>query len=296
MRSKAALMTTQAGNAVALCGLALALTSACQQKPLCPELGSCGGPDPIGNWDLAPGYPSCMEDLYLPPTDKRLVKATVPAKGESLPEPAIYDWCDLLVNGGRPNPMQAGYYNQPGFFYESGQVGQANLRMMGDGQSGFGDFSLGLARTGIFVLEFPAKCVHQYGAMDGVAVSPTDPSLGTGDVCKQLEGPVRDSGIGEGSYSNTLCYDNPNEAGGCLCQFDVSETGGPFGPWRKINSNTIEFTLQTNFPSRATFCNKGGTLELTGANGDYLFGVKGLRTFRMKQTVVTTPPATPPAP
>jgi hypothetical protein len=281
MRSKASFLPTHAHGVVALCGALAALIAGCAQKPLCPELSDCGGPDPIGNWDLAPNYPSCMEDLYIPATDKRLTKPIVPATREPLPEPAVYDWCDLLVNGGRPTPDQAGYYNQPGFFYESGQVGQANLRINADGT-----YTLGFAKTGVFVLEFPEICVRQYGAMDGAPLTPGDPTSPPADVCKQLEKPIGDSGIGEGSYSNTICVANPNDPGGCLCQFDVSETGGPFGTWTRLSNNTIEFILQTNFPSKVTFCNHGGTLELTGADGDYLFGVKGLRTFMMKQTVV----------
>jgi hypothetical protein len=279
MRSKAPLLPS-ANVVVVLGGLLTVLTSGCAQKPNCPELGDCGGPDPIGNWDLAPGYPSCMEDLYLPATDKRLTKPTVPAAGKPAPEPAVYDWCDLLINGGRPNLMTAGYYNQPGFYYESGQVGQANLRINADGT-----YTLGFARTGVFLLDFPAACVRQYGAMDNASVNPADPNAPMGNVCKQLQPLVNDSGIGEGSYSNTICEPNPQDPGGCLCQFDVSETGGPFGQWYR-SGNTLTFVLQTNFPSKVTFCNHGDTLDLTGADGDYLFAVKGLRTFKMKRTIV----------
>lgn len=137
-------------------------------------------------------------------------------------------------------------------------------------------------RTGVFVLEFPAICVRMYGAMDNVSINPTDPMAPVGDVCKQLEGPVKESGIGEGSYSNTICMANPQDPGGCLCQFNVSETGGPFGPWRRVG-NTLHFVLQTTFPSRATFCNHGDSLELTGTDGEYLFGVRGLRTMKFKK-------------
>jgi hypothetical protein len=288
MRFKAQLLTSQSRHLMAVGAFIAALTSGCQQKPLCPELGNCGGPDPIGNWDLAPGYPSCMEDLYAPASDLRLAKPNVPPGRTPPPEPAVYDWCDQLVNGARPQSGQLAQYHQPGFYYESGQVGQANLRINQDGS-----YTLGSARTGIFLLEFPAKCVRMYGAMDGLPIVEGDPTSPVGGVCKQLEKPIADSGTGEGSYSNTICAPNPNDPGGCVCQFDVSETGGPSGPWKRINANTIEFILQKNFPSRATFCNKGGTLELTGADGDYLFGVKGLRTFKMKQTIVPAAPAAP---
>lgn len=77
----------------------------------------------------------------------------------------------------------------------------------------------------------------------------------------------------------------PQDPGGCLCQFEVSETGGPFGQWYRAGT-TLTFVLQTNFPSKASFCNHGDTLDLTGADGEYLFGVKGLRTFKMKRTIV----------
>lgn len=266
---------------IVIVGSLLALGAAgCAQKPHCDELGSCGGQDPIGNWDLAPGYPSCMEDLYLPATDKRLTRPTVPAAGKPPPEPAVYDWCDLLVNGGRPTPTTAGFYGQPGFYYESGQVGQANLRIAADGT-----YTLGFARTGVFVLDFPAACVRQYGAMDNMSINPTDPTAALGGVCEQLEPLVSNSGIGEGSYSNTTCKPNPQDPGGCLCRFDVSETGGPFGQWYRAG-NTLTFVMQTNFPSQATFCNHGDSLDLTGSAGDYLFGVKGLRSFKMKRTIV----------
>lgn len=283
MKSKAPQPMTQASSAFIIVGLAAALSAGCSQEPLCPALSGCGGPDPVGNWDLAPGYESCTEDLYLPATDKRLTRPTIPVAGQSAPEPAVYDWCELLINGGRPAPDKDAFYGQPGFYYESAQIGQANLRINADGT-----FTMGLARTGVFVMDFPAACVRMYGARDNEPLTPTDPTSPLGDVCKQLEGPVAASGIGEGSYSNTICLANPDDPGGCLCQFDVSETGGPFGPWRR-NGNTLSFILQQNFPGNATFCNHGDRLDLTGANGEYLFGVRGLRTMTFKRNDVAPP-------
>ena len=34
-----------------------------------------------------------------------------------------------------------------------------------------------------------------------------------------------------------------------------------------------------NFPAKATYCNKGNSLQLTGSDGEYLFGLFGLRTL-----------------
>ncbi|HEY0715404.1 MAG TPA: hypothetical protein VGF45_22170, partial [Polyangia bacterium] len=94
----------------------LAMTSGCEmfmQKPHCEELANCGGDLPVGNWILGPGNPSCSEDLYVPPTDTRLVGADVTAARIPPPEPALFDWCILLVaNGGKS--IQA---KPPRFFY-----------------------------------------------------------------------------------------------------------------------------------------------------------------------------------
>lgn len=274
-------MTGKSASTSALGFVLLAALSGCQQKPLCEELSSCGGDIPVGAWQLAPGYGSCMEDLYVPPTDTRLVTPNVPPVRQSPPEPAVFDWCDLLVASGGAE-VQA---NPPRFFYESGQIGTSNLRINADGT-----FSVSLTRTGTFFLDFPEICVRGFGAMDGRPIDPSDPASPTGDVCQQLQVPIAASGLGEGSYRNTTCAKNPEDPGGCLCRFDVTETGGPSGFVRALNRNTLEFILQTNFPNKVVYCNKGDSLELTAANGDYLFGVRGLRTFRMQHVNEMTAP------
>src|SRR5882724_7178799 len=92
---------------LAVCGLVAALTSGCKQAVHCSELGACGGPVPLGTWTLtppvgaAPAHGSCIEDLYVPISDPRLVNGgDVPAARTPLPEPALYDWCDALVTSG----------------------------------------------------------------------------------------------------------------------------------------------------------------------------------------------------
>lgn len=264
-------------SVLAICSLFGALASGCAQEPLCPELSECGGADPIGSWVLAPGYPSCTEDLYLPPTDKRLTQATMPTAGHPAPEPAVYDWCDMLIASGGPLVQ----LHQPGFFYESGQIGVAEVRIGADGT-----YSTNITRTGTFTLDFPALCVRQFGATDGRPIDPSDPISPVGNVCKQLEPAIASSGLGEGSYRNTRCEPNPQDPEGCVCQFDVTETGGPAGFWRRYDSNSLLFIPQTNFPGTVTFCNRGTSLELTGEDGDYLFGQRGLRTFRLARVVV----------
>ena len=273
-------MTTKALSAVGLCAL-LAQLAACAQKPLCPELSDCGGPVPYGDWQLAPGYGSCTEDLYVPPADTRLIKPTVPAGRDPLPEPAVFDWCDLLITSGGTE-IQA---QPPRFYYESGPIGSSDVRINMDGS-----FSASITRTGTYYLDFPAICMRQFGAGDNRIIDPIkDPTGPSGNICQQLEKPVGASGLGEGSYRNTICIPNPSDPEGCLCRFDVTETGGPGGYFHVVNHNTLEFIPQMNFPGKVTYCNKGSYLELTAADGDYLFGQKGLRTFKLKNIPLLTP-------
>jgi hypothetical protein len=256
---------------VGLFGLFALSMTGCKQEPLCPELGSCGGALPIGDWVLAPGHGSCSEDLYLPATDTRLVMGDLPPGRTPPPEPALFDWCLLLVTG----PGDSIQVKPPRFYYESGPIGAASIRYEANGH-----FAAGITRTGTYTLDFPAFCMRAFGAMDGKVADPVnDPNGPPVGVCKQLEVPLRASGLGEGSYRNTTCYPNPADPAGCLCDFDVTETGGPSGSYQLLDGNTIVHLPATNFPQKVTYCNKGNTLELTGANGDYLFGTRGLRTL-----------------
>jgi hypothetical protein len=261
---------------VALCGVLATLAIGCDrfmQQPRCPVLGACGGAIPVGDWVLRPGHPSCSEDIYVAPTDTRLVMADLPAARTPPPEPALFDWCDLLVtNGG--NMVQA---HPPRFYYQDGQIGNASIHYGADGH-----FSAGLTRTGTYTLDFPAYCMRAFGATDGRPADPqSDPNGPPVSLCKQLEVAVRASGLGEGSYRNTTCDANPADPQGCLCTFDVTETGGPTGTYQLLDSHTLLQLPFTNFPQRVTFCNQGDGLELTGADGDYLFGLRGLRTMSL---------------
>ena len=196
-----------------------ALAIGCKQEVMCPALGNCGGPPPInllmadpGNpdrsqqWILAPGHPSCTEDLYLPAREGRLAGANVPVAGMPAPEPALFDWCVLLVTGPGPgtdcDPANPGICRvPPRFYFESGPIGRASVQYDGGGH-----FSAGFTRTGTFTLTFPAFCMRAFGAMD--------PPMPTADanICKALQAPVDATGIGGGAEFNTTCLPN-TEAG-----------------------------------------------------------------------------------
>jgi len=271
MLQQAKPMTQKIGRTAPLLAL-LALSVGCAQKPLCPALDSCGGPLPYGTWVLAPGYPSCTEDLYLPATDLRLAQNNKTPALVPPPEPALYDWCDQLVASGGDKIN----LNDPAAYYESVQVGQAAVKFNMDGT-----YTAGMTKTGTFYIDLPAACVRSFGARDGRPVNPDDPTSPIGTVCQQLQVPVNTDFTNSGAIFNTVCGPSSQDPLGCVCRFDVSSTGGPVGFWTASGS-TLFITNQSNFPTKIAYCNRGSELELTGANGDYLFGVKGLRTFKLK--------------
>ena len=128
--------------------------------------------------------------------------------------------------------------------------------------------------------------MHEFTAINGKLIDANHPELGTGDVCAQLQTLQRAAGAGPGSYQNTTCLDSQSDPGGCVCAFEDQETGGPAGVYNRIDNNTLQFLSPKNFPNLVTYCNKGdGSLQLTGKDGEYLFGTRGLRTLNLKKFV-----------
>ena len=270
---------TRGGLALIGFGLAAVLLAGCKQELHCQELGDCGGPVPIGNWTLGETpektFASCAEDLYIPPTDKRLVGADLPPARIPAPEPAFSDWCGGLIAS-----TSKVLYATPLFYTESSPVGAATVRYNADGT-----YAVGFGLVGTYLLSFSAACMRQFGATDGKPApgpggAQPDADAPLVDVCKQLEVPLRESGINEGAYRNTTCTPDPKDPGGCACYFDRAEVFGSAGNYALISSNEILHTPSTpNFPYRVVYCTEGNTLQLTAADGSYLFGLPGLRTL-----------------
>jgi hypothetical protein len=256
-----------------LCTALALFASGCQQPTKCAELGDCGGAVPVGDWALGPGHVSCSEDLYEQPVDKRLEGLGVPAQRLPAPEQAFTDWCSGLITS-----TEKVQKTQPSFFTESAPYGAAVMHYEPDGT-----YALGLVRTGTFYFEFSEACMRGFGAtepkpapnVDGTN-NPTGTPVG---ICKQLEVPLRAAGDGEGAYRNVTCDVNPNEPKGCLCYFDASEVSGQAGTYHVVGNEILHIPNPPGFAVTATFCNSGTSLQLTGANGAYLFGRPGLRTL-----------------
>jgi hypothetical protein len=271
---------------VAVCGLfgVLAGCDKLMQQPLCPELSSCGGPVPMGAWVLAPGHGSCSEDLYIAPADPRLPGGVVPAARTPPPEPALFDWCDQLIT--KAYDSQSGIVVVgPNFYTPDIQIGVGVVNYRSDGT-----YSAGLGRTGTFMLTFPSLCVHEFGATDNnPAVDPQSamPVGGPVSICKQLELPLQADAHGGGAIPDVNCADDtdPSDQGGCVCTFIANEEGGGSGTYltqatdAALDDHTILNLPGKDFPQKVSYCNTGSELQLTGGDGEYLFGTSGLRTL-----------------
>jgi hypothetical protein len=264
------------------------LMGGCKQAVLCPPLDSCGG-SVLGDWRLANDHPSCSEQIYSAPADPRLgqPEGDLPPARTPPPEPALYDWCDLLVTGmgdivhtpplffpGGPTGYQGP--SNVANYYVGGPIGAATIHYDTDGT-----YTLSTTRTGTYFLDFPSFCVRNFGAKDGL----------TGNVCQQLQ--VGLNKVAATKYRNIGCDLDPNDppaTAGCICHFDLFDTQTNTGFWG-TNGSTLQHLPGNNFPQYATFCSSGDTLQLTGADGAYLFDRVGLRTLDL---VKFTPPPPPP--
>jgi hypothetical protein len=268
------------------------VTAGCDQfmqKPRCAPLGDCGGPVPVGTWILDPNHVSCSEDIYIPPSDPRVLNGTVPTARQPPPEPALSDWCDsIVVTGGTMTVT-----HEPEFYYYDGHIGIASVTYQADAtlKGVDGTFSAGLTQIGHFRLDFPAYCMRAFGGMENRQADPANDPMGPKvSLCKQVEVAVHNAGTGAGAYPNATCDDSKIESGGCTCDFDVTATSGPAGYYRMLNGNTIMNLLNANFPQKVTYCNRGDHLELTGADGSYLFDKTGLRTLNLVPGPAPMPP------
>ena len=282
------------------------LMAGCKQEVLCPALDTCGG-SLVGDWQLANDHPACSEDVYSPPADPRLGQALgdLPAARTPPPEPALYDWCDLLVTGfGSIVHTPPLFYTQGPSGYQGGPANVANDYVTGPigaatiHYDANGTYTLSTTRTGTYFLDFPAFCMRAFGAKDGNPINPTvdpvtmmpkDPT--PGNVCQQLQfGLQKTAG---NNYKNIGCQLDPNDApaaAGCICQFDLMATTTNAG-FYGVQGGTVQHLPGNNFPQYATFCSQNDSLELTGADGAYLFDRVGLRTLDLVS--FTPAPPTP---
>jgi hypothetical protein len=145
-------------------------------------------------------------------------------------------------------------------------------------------------RRGTFQLTFPALCMREFGATDNnpaVDKNTNMPAGGPLNICKQLELPLSEDAHGTGAIPDLNCDvdPDPSDSGGCVCTFSANEEGGGAGTYLSqatspsLDDHTILNLPGKDFPQKVTYCNTGTELQLTGGDGEYLFGTTGLRTL-----------------
>jgi hypothetical protein len=268
-----------------------------KQTVLCPPLDSCGGGGalPVGDWTLDGNQPpsaACSEDLYTPPDDPRLATADQTAARVPPIQPALYDWCDLLVttpnipiasaNDPTPKPTTNNSIvgRLPNFSYTTFPIGAATIHYDGSNK-----YVLSTTRTGRYALDFPAYCVREFGAV-GTTRDPSALPATTGSICEKLQDAL--TAIAPPIYMNIGCQPGPSDLNGCVCGFDVADREVSSGAVGVNPNDPSEMThLPGNdFPEDVTYCVQGNRLELTGTNGAYLFDRVGLRTLDMVKVTV----------
>ncbi|HVU52590.1 MAG TPA: hypothetical protein VHL80_18045 [Polyangia bacterium] len=286
--------TTFAVTGLAALAVPLLAAGCFKQAVVCPALDSCGGNLPVGDWALDPQHPSCSEDLYTPPVDPRLINADLPPARTPPPEPALYDWCDQLVTSPNvPTPSPADEKPAPSttnsivarlptFAFMTFPIGSAVLHYDANR-----NYVLSTTRTGTYSLDFPAYCMRAFGAVD-TKFDPNGLAGMTGSVCQKLEATLRV--LAPVQYRNIACEDDqrdPPGQNGCICGFDVYDRQVSAGTVILSGSDMLHLPGD-NFPEDTTFCATANAtdpsmdrLELTGADGAYLFDREGLRTLSL---------------
>jgi hypothetical protein len=244
---------------------------------LCPALDRCGGAVPAGDWVLNPTHPSCTEDLWIPPPDPRLIQADLPAARTPFPEPAHFDWCQLVGTGSGADIVK----NQPPYFLvDSAPIGVATLHY----DAATMTYALSTKRTGTFSLDFPSFCMRAFGALP----TPEMNGVPAMNLCQRLQ--VSLNAGAALKYRNFACSLDPADPPGqegCLCTFDyvdIQESSGRFIP--SPEDGTILHLPGKDFPEKVGFCNGGDRLQLTGGDGEYLFDRVGLRTLDLAKATI----------
>ncbi len=265
--------TTRLAKLATLATLALPMAmTGCKQPSLCPGISVCGGDLPVGDWVLAAGHPSCSDDLYTPAADPRLVGGDLPAARTPPPEPALYDWCQLLVATDAPDITNT-VYKLPNLYAESAEVGAAVIHYSADRH-----FKISTTRTGTFTADFSAYCMRAFGAVDTPATS-TTPVV---TVCQKLTASL--NARVRAQYTNIGCSDYE---GGCFCTFDLSDWQESSGIADAPSGGSMRHLFSNDFPQNVSYCASGDNLQLMASGGEYLFDRLGLRTLDLVRN--TTP-------
>jgi hypothetical protein len=259
------------GAALALVAL---LIAGCQTPPYCQDLGKCGGDVLRGgnsaDW-VVTGPDTCMDQVETP--QKPLSSIRQPAKpvGERSIERTTFDWCSAITLK-QDGSLQQFHgidvaLQELDFWYPTVPIRDGAVAFASNGT-----YTSRLTQFSPQSAELSASCLTAQG------VVPNCPALGRQMrefVAAQLKG-FPDAHL---NLQFLRCYENK---GGCTCDYDVTNTSAPAGPWAGNGSTLTFFDAAFKPPSLTDYCASGSTLELTGQNGTRLFNDGNVRTLRYR--------------
>jgi hypothetical protein len=234
----------------------------------CTVAGDCGG-NPEGAWfatsvcQFIPPLSYTANALFPQQTAPQTPKLATPPPSNK----PSGDWCSQLLYSPEVSPLTGSHVGFVNLFHAPAPVVFATVIMTPD-------HAYNYAQTAASPNEahFAPTCLTSEGA---------NPS------CTDLAAGV------EGYYSSTpnfapqsfVC--TPASDGGCDCSYSFEIISADQGVWQTVGNTLTFFSNQSGSQpiTTTTFCASGGTLTMTGVNGQSMFSLTGLRTLFMAQAL-----------
>ncbi len=266
-------MTYRTPTLFAGAAAALLATLGCQTPPYCDSLGKCGGDVLRGgttfDW-VVDGSETCMDQVRSPLKPLSSVRQPAKPVGERPVERTSFDWCSSITLKQDGSVQQFHGIDVPlqenDFWFPNIPIRDGSLAF-----SSNGTYTSRLTQFAPQTADLSASCVTAQG------VTPNCPALGRqlkDFVIAQLKG-YPDVAL---DMQFLRCYD---ANGGCRCDYDLSLTSAPAGPFSASGTTITFFDAAFKPPSIADYCT-GSTLDLTGQNETRLFNEGGVRTLRYR--------------
>jgi hypothetical protein len=246
------------------------LATGCQTELHCEPLKRCGGDLMAGatqvgqhkqtEW-VASAQDACMDLVQLPVVPISISQQPARPNGKKAVGNATVDWCSSLSQ----KPDGSLRY-QP--FFPIIPLKNAHLKLFDDGT-----FDAHFTAQAPQHLAFSAQCI----SAQGIRVS-----------CPELGRRIKEAIAAEANVYNMLCYDDPEDAGGCMCDYDLALFTSLPGSWSANSDGLVTFfdqSLAPFPPAPADYCQEADNLgqptklSMTGHNGTQLFNRPDLRSL-----------------
>jgi hypothetical protein len=251
--------------AAALGVIGVIATAGCTSQGMtagCKELATCGG-NPVGMWNVGSICEADPQPSYMvPQATPDQVAAQNPNLTPAQTSSASGDWCYGLIYlpdslaMGSPPLVALSLWHQAAPFAGGGVNFHHNPPPVGD------TYDVNLAFYIRDTAHFAQRCLQAYGATP---------------KCSELQASMVQFFNNSPNYGDPVCTDASN-GDGCDCNYKFSSVGGDFGNWVVEQTSPPRLVLFSNSGGvfTGTFCVTGNSMQLSGFEGQGLFGQSGL--------------------